>query len=45
MTLLAVGTHLTAMDIRMAVGAIGSRIGKHGLGVTLGAENSLMQSA
>jgi hypothetical protein len=45
MTLLAVSTHLAAMDIRMAVSAIGSGIGEHGLGVTLGAGNSLMQSA
>lgn len=45
MTLLAVGAHLTAMDIGMAIGAVRARIRKHRLGVTLGAGHALMQTA
>lgn len=43
-TLFAVRTHLTAMDVGMAIGTVRSRIRKHGLGVALGAGHCLVQT-
>lgn len=44
MALLAVGTHLPAMDVGVAIGAVCSCVRKHGLGMALGAGHSLMQA-
>jgi hypothetical protein len=41
-TLLALGTHLSAMDVGMAVGALSAHIGKHRLDVALGAGHLLV---
>ena len=44
-TLFAVGTHLTAMDVGMTVSAVCPCIGEHRLGVTLRTRNALMEAA
>lgn len=44
-TLFASCTHLGAMDIGMAVGALGANVGKHGLGMALRAHHSLVHTA
>ena len=43
--LLAVCAHLAAVDVGVAVGAVGSGIREHRLGVTLGAGHTFMQAA
>ena len=45
MTLLAIGTHLTAVDVGVAVGAGCAGIGKHWFGVALGAGDAHVHAA
>ena len=44
-TLFTARTHLTAMNVGMTIGAVGSHVREDWLGVTLGAGNSLMLAA
>ena len=45
MTLCAVGPHLTAMNVGVAVGTVRSGVREHRLGMTLGTSHSLVQAA
>jgi len=42
--LLTIGSHLAAMDVGVAIRAVGSGVGKHGLGVALSASHALVQA-
>ena len=42
--LLAPGAELPAVDVRVTVGALGSHVGEDGLGVTVGAGHTRVQS-
>jgi hypothetical protein len=44
MALFAVGSHLAAMNVSVAIGTIGSGVREHQLGVTLRASHSLVQA-
>lgn len=43
--LLAVGTHLALMNVGVAIGALSTDVGKHHLGMALGASHTLVHSA
>src|SRR5215469_13179927 len=45
MTVLAVRSHLAAVDVRVAVGAVRSYVRKNHFGVALGAAHAFMQAA